>query len=302
LNSSGNKDFFDMNPGRLAAEDVPTLGQPAVVHMVHSWSFEAGGDASTVGGRWIDNGAYVYVGSVFEPYLQAFVPTPVVAARLVEGWPMSVASRKFEGVASTVWRVGMMGDATWRMTRKVLRGSDVQVIERLLARPIDLEMELAQKAKNRDMNGTMNLLNMLGQDDKAARLGSAFFAESSKDFSTFMAWGTLMPAGRRGRVEEMARFMLKVDNPQASTRLACDALWQGARKQLASGELTSELIDGLKASARPGTFVRDISELSRAMAMKMGNDAARGMVQSVIGKAPNSQAKGELERLMGNLR
>jgi len=43
------------------------------VHFIHSWSAVTPDDRNTVGGRWLSNGVYAYVGSVDEPYVQAFV-------------------------------------------------------------------------------------------------------------------------------------------------------------------------------------------------------------------------------------
>ncbi|QKK07103.1 MAG: hypothetical protein HND58_02305 [Planctomycetota bacterium] len=79
INSSGNRGWFDLGNTRANAGDVPLLDVPAAVHMVHSWSAVAPDRATTVAGRWLQRGAFAYIGSVHEPYLQAFVPTPMIA-------------------------------------------------------------------------------------------------------------------------------------------------------------------------------------------------------------------------------
>ncbi|MFN7021792.1 MAG: hypothetical protein ACK4WH_10765, partial [Phycisphaerales bacterium] len=91
VNTSGNPDFFELKPGLAKPADVPILARPAMVHLVHSWSAAFPADPRTVGGRWIERGAYAYVGSVHEPYLQAFCPTPKLAQRLIVGLPWGVA-------------------------------------------------------------------------------------------------------------------------------------------------------------------------------------------------------------------
>ncbi|MCC6969082.1 MAG: hypothetical protein IT434_02575, partial [Phycisphaerales bacterium] len=86
VNSMGNATFFELGRGdRCAPGDIPILDRPAMLHFVHSWSLLAPAKPDTVGARWLDRGVYAYAGSVQEPTLAAFVPTPLVAQRLLAG-------------------------------------------------------------------------------------------------------------------------------------------------------------------------------------------------------------------------
>ena len=81
VNTMGNADFFDLTPGQCKPGDVPILNVPAALHIVHSWSLLAPDTRDTLGGRWLERGVFAYAGSVNEPFLEAFVPTPAVAAQ-----------------------------------------------------------------------------------------------------------------------------------------------------------------------------------------------------------------------------
>src|SRR5262249_32291714 len=66
INSSGNPDFFNLEPGQCKPGDIPFLEIPAALHMVHSWSVEFPKNRDTVGGRWFERGVFAYAGSVHE--------------------------------------------------------------------------------------------------------------------------------------------------------------------------------------------------------------------------------------------
>ena len=67
INSKGNADFFDVEPGQCKPGDVPILTKPIAMHIVHSWSAFVPGSRDLLAGRWLERGAYFYVGSVHEP-------------------------------------------------------------------------------------------------------------------------------------------------------------------------------------------------------------------------------------------
>jgi len=111
MNSMGNMDFFKMwQEVECWPEDVPVLHHPLALHLIHSWSMTSAQARETVGGRWLESGTYAYAGSVYEPYLVAFVPPEVVAARAADLTPFLVASRWLEGPIDATWRVTLFGD------------------------------------------------------------------------------------------------------------------------------------------------------------------------------------------------
>jgi hypothetical protein len=107
MNSKGYQKSFQVGNGDAVVEDIPKLTFPAAVHMIHSWSATTPDDKNTVAGRWLENGAYAYVGSVNEPYLSAFIPPKVMVDRLLRSAPFLIAARQLE---SSPWKITTIGD------------------------------------------------------------------------------------------------------------------------------------------------------------------------------------------------
>src|SRR5262249_1871807 len=81
-NTSGKPEFVDLKPGQGKPVDIPVLRRPAMVYFVHSFSAWSPTARSTIAGVWLERGAYAYLGSVDEPMLSGFLPTPLAMARL----------------------------------------------------------------------------------------------------------------------------------------------------------------------------------------------------------------------------
>ncbi|WP_017327810.1 hypothetical protein [Synechococcus sp. PCC 7336] len=107
MNSLGGPHSFDVGGERAAVQDIPSLEVPLAIYLIHSFSAADPEDGNTVAGRWLENGAYFYVGSVHEPFLSAFVPPKIAIDRLLRGIPLAIASRWLD---SRPWRVTAIGD------------------------------------------------------------------------------------------------------------------------------------------------------------------------------------------------
>ncbi len=117
LNSSGGSTVFriDEQGNQAQTADIPE-SSPAIVHMIHSFSAEAPDDPATIAGRWLANGAFVYYGSMNEPYLEAFRPAGMIGAFLGENLPLSVAFRKMAVEPfGQPWRLVYFGDPLYRL-------------------------------------------------------------------------------------------------------------------------------------------------------------------------------------------
>ncbi|MFI5460253.1 MAG: hypothetical protein ACHRXM_32960, partial [Isosphaerales bacterium] len=115
INSSGGPEFFTIpgGPGRPA--DVP-WGGPSAVAMIHSFSAADPTNPQTIAGRWLAHGAFVYFGSVNEPFLPAFRTPRLVAAMLAAGVPLVAALRQGESEAfGFPWRLVYLGDPLYRI-------------------------------------------------------------------------------------------------------------------------------------------------------------------------------------------
>jgi hypothetical protein len=107
VNTKGSSSSFNLGDGDASVKDVPTLNIPAAMHFIHSWSAVTPDDPKTLGGRWLDRGVYAYVGSVDEPYLQAFVKPQLLVKRLQLLTPFLIAARQIE---APPWKITTIGD------------------------------------------------------------------------------------------------------------------------------------------------------------------------------------------------
>lgn len=117
VNTSGGPTAFHL-PGSRGGrtEDIP-LTDPAAVLFTHSFSAADPYDPSTLAGRWLANGAFVYFGAVHEPYLNAFRPPDLVAEMILARTPLAAALRRtHREVFGQPWRLLYVGDPlyTWQ--------------------------------------------------------------------------------------------------------------------------------------------------------------------------------------------
>ncbi len=90
INTSGGPDYFSIGGGPGRPGDLPGSVFSAV-SMIHSFSAANPADPQTIAGRWLTNGAYVYFGSVQEPFLPAFRPPGLVAEMIAADVPLVAA-------------------------------------------------------------------------------------------------------------------------------------------------------------------------------------------------------------------
>ena len=117
INSHGLADVLRHRQRRLHALDVmPSV--PAVVSMIHSYSAADPTDPGTIAGRWLAQGAFLYYGSMDEPYLPAFRLPALSADLLAAGWPIAAALRPTRGEPfGHPWRLVLLGDPLFAIRR-----------------------------------------------------------------------------------------------------------------------------------------------------------------------------------------
>ena len=86
-------------------------GQSTVVSIIHSFSAADPLDPSTLAGRWLENGAYIYFGAMNEPFLNAFRCPRLVAELAASEIPLSAVLRQgpYEAFGRP-WRLVYLGD------------------------------------------------------------------------------------------------------------------------------------------------------------------------------------------------
>jgi hypothetical protein len=117
VNSTGSPRQFSIFGGSGNPADLPR-GRPSVVSIIHSFSAADPIDPSTIAGRWLENGAFVYFGSMNEPFLSAFRCPKLVAELATGGMPLSAVLRL--GVYEPLgrpWRLVYLGDPLYQFRR-----------------------------------------------------------------------------------------------------------------------------------------------------------------------------------------
>ena len=122
INSHGSPTVFHLGKEDASTVDVPRT-VPCAVVMVHSFSAADPNDPATIAGRWLSNGAFLYFGSMNEPFLQAFRTPQLVVDLLAEHLPMAAALRNTSIESfSAPWRLEYLGDPLFRLKPRPLSG------------------------------------------------------------------------------------------------------------------------------------------------------------------------------------
>lgn len=299
VNSSGNPDFFSLKPGEGKPSDAPILRRPAIVHFVHSWSAANPTDVNTVAGAWIERGAYAYVGSVHEPYLQAFVATPKLAMRLAAGLPLGAAARLDDG---EVWKVNILGDPLITLGR----AGTVVNTEMQLSGTIDLQQDLSAAIKGdgpRDYRRALTDLLLMGRDKDGAELLAAVLSQDRAQLTPDAALAGLTSAYLAG---DLATFVAayNVAQPRLASEasVAADGLWD-ARDMLwhalwpTLGTLSRNRAQLLSLNLRAGTLVRDATEAYGAIAGAVNKGAAHDAVARALRMAKTDAQRRQIEQI-----
>jgi hypothetical protein len=293
INTKGNSDFFDLEPGRGKPADVPTLSRPAAVHIVHSWSAEMPGERNTVAGRWFERGAFAYFGSVQEPFLQAFVPTPDVAARLAALIPWGPAVRHSNGPA---WKVATFGDPLLQFGPVMRSDSTVLPLEN----PADVQDELRAALKDRTFEAALDVLAMQGRDADAVRLARGLLSDTTVKVEPGAARAMFMPLIRAGEAELAARAMSLMSRDDRAVPARQDALWLIAHPLLGSTD-SRVLVETLRDAIRADVAGRDAADLAPAIARVFGGASARRMLEEARAKLTDDRTREEFDKVIRGL-
>lgn len=305
VNTMGNRDFFQLAQGSICyAGDVPFLSLPAVVDFNHSWSLQISSDPTTVGGRWLDRGAYCYVGSVHEPYLSAFVYTSDFATRLTRGWPIAAAARiqandRPFNPFSAPWRVAVMGDALWTLGPALRRTTDLPAF----AGATDLAAELPAEGRAGRYANVLDSLAILGRDADAARWARTLVDDAKFDHAT--AQRAVMAAYRAGDSDTLVKAAQRFNEtaPPApgeplNTTIA-DAVWHALYPRLTS--LTADQANLLTRFIRPYSYAWDTISAATALKRAISDESGRAFFDQQCQKATDPQARKRLEEARSGL-
>lgn len=288
VNSKGMADEFNLDPGQLRPGDLPFLTVPSMVYFVHSWSAAAPAERYTVGGRWVERGAYAYLGSVHEPYLKAFVPTPAIAARVTNHFPWAAAVRPDNHMQ--VWKLATLGDPLAMLGERAPRAAAPLPLGG--ATDVDEEMRAAMTAG--DFAGAIARLVMLGRDADAARLAAALRRDQRTAFTSAVAAAAL-PAALRAKDPDLAVACFEqFSAAEAADPWRRDVLWHACRTRLNS-DPSEAMLAVLRTNLRVDQVGQDAADLARPVASKLGRDAALTMLADAAPRCTTGYDKARIE-------
>jgi len=290
VNTKGNSTWFELEPGRCLGGDVPTLDVPAMVHFVHSFSASSVTNRCTIAGRWLERGAYAYIGAVDEPFLQAFVPTPIVARRLVSSVPWGAAGRIG---GDRVWKIAVVGDPLITLGPPAPRAEDPMTIDGATG----MDALMREAVRGGRYAEAVDLLVMLGRDDKAARLASGVLRERPGRFGADLARGSIAPLYRTGMVEDLVRAYQRLPKALGKSGSMRDLLWQACLPHLSS---TSDprLVLTLADNIRPEQLVWDAARVRGAMARVFGSAKADAWLDGLVRTQTDPKSAQGLRQLL----
>ncbi|MFG0305956.1 MAG: hypothetical protein ACF8Q5_07045 [Phycisphaerales bacterium JB040] len=262
VNTHGNAPEFNFTDGRAYAGEVPLLNVPAAVQFVHSFSMQRPDQADTVGPRWLLHGAYAYLGSMHEPYLDSFVPPVVLAARLAEGWALGAAIRQHQ---HAWWRIVYYGDPLITLGPAGTRVEDALPLEHVT--PLEDLMRTALERE--DYAGAVRNLALLGRDSDAARLAESILHDKPDAITPELVASATGPLNRDGRHDTLLRLWPRSAPDALATPVLADALWASARVRLTTDAYDETMIT-LRRNLRPGLEAADAVEIAGHLASREG--------------------------------
>jgi hypothetical protein len=247
------------------------LKVPAAVHIVHSWSAEFPSNRDFLAGRWFERGVFAYAGSVHEPFLQAFIPTPKVATRLIAGAPFGVAVR-IDG--AQLWRIGVFGDPLYTL------GPDVKRVEDA---PLEGCVEVGDGLRELMTGGqfakAIEVLTLCGKDAPAAELIQSLMKTKPEAFTAEVAAASVLPLMRAGDNGGVLAAFMKMDESRQKDPVLRDALWLATYPLMDAP--SEELLRTLRASVRMEQVGRDATDLATAWSLKHGRETAEAMLREL---------------------
>lgn len=290
INSSGNCDFFNLQPGVGKPGDIPMLLRPAAVHIVHSWSAQYPAGRETVCGRWQASGAFAYFGSVQEPYLGAFLPTPAIAERLLAGAPWSAACRIDN---YPTWRLNSFGDPLFTLGEPAPR---LTADKLPLSNTTDVADDTRAALTSKNIALGLRGLTLQARDDDAARLALAALGKP-ETVDASVAMEAILPLFRAGNSDGVRRAFEKLDPNAAKDPLLRDALWLVSIPDLRNAPARESLLL-LMDNLRVGQEAQDVKDLFDPWVRVFGKADALARLENAAGSVKDQRQAGEIREFV----
>ncbi len=296
VNTKGRMSEFALAPGMAAGRDVPILGEPAAVHVVHSFSAQRPGVITSVAGAWLARGAFAYIGSVDEPGLQSFVPQPTFAARLGSLFPWGAAGRE-DGMLENR-KLAVLGDPLWMLDATPSKPADAmadpegaQSLVTLAGDAIEAG-ELARGAW---------LLRMAGRNQNLVDLAMATLRDEPGKIDAEFAQASLHALFEAGERRGFAAMFARLPSARQSDVAIEDLAWHALRPLLQDPETAATMARLLTPHVRSQKLAEDSRELAEALAGAGGTGEARTILRNALGQARNDSERNAIEAALANI-
>jgi len=293
INSKGSSRRFDLPGGGASSGDVPILERPAVIHMVHSFSMQKPTAIWTIGGRLMQRGVYAYAGSVDEPYLNAFVPTPMIARRLGGNIAFASAVRYDDG---KVWKIAVLGDPLITVgpagTRTAMPAMNDEFV--------DVDARAGERVKAGDFGGAIEDLVAVGRDKDAARLAAALMKDRPGAFTSDAARAVIPACYRVGEHASVIDAFERLDSSDRESDALRDVLWASGRALMLRG--SDPRVEALLRSAlRHKLEISDAEELAGFLRRRSVDDAV-ALMESLRIRFTSESERSNLDRAIARVR
>ncbi|MCC5823968.1 MAG: hypothetical protein LAT64_13570 [Phycisphaerales bacterium] len=277
INSMGGQAVLTFPGGTVRGGNAPILEHPAIAHIVHSFSMANAPNRATVGGAFLDRGVYAALGSVDEPYLQAFVPTPMVARRLGAGLNFAAAARLDD---APVWKLTVLGDPLITLGPPGTR-LDAQRPEPA-GTLTSLDETLKSALSDRELARAAEILTLLGRDADVARIAAAVLDDPDEAMTPDLAAAAIPALFRQSRHEQVVDAYTRLDESRREDPVLSDCFWYAGRFLLGSSTDADRVELIMRTNPRPGgQRIDDAEEIARRIQRRSSTESAVAYLESL---------------------
>jgi len=270
MNTKGTPYYYDLphSPDGLGKPgDLPMLARPSALHLVHSFSLASPHRKDSVGGRWLQRGVYLYAGSVDEPFLSGFVPTPLVAGRLLAQLPFAAAVHYDDGQA---WKIAVIGDPLKTISPCGSRQTSIPDAINTFIKTQGGEL-LSTRAKDHLKAGQYtNAIEdfvLTNRDDAVVRLAKALINDKPEAIDDLGAKIIIQAAMRQSEHELVLDIFERLSIDAQADLATRDAMWFAARYRVSRfGDDRAMVL--MQKNLRAGQEVQDAEQLAMILRRK----------------------------------
>jgi hypothetical protein len=300
MNTKGRMSEFALAPGMAAGRDVPVLGEPAAVHVIHSFSAQRPGVTTSVAGAWLTRGAFAYIGSVDEPGLQSFVPQPTFAARLGSLFPWGAAGRE-DGMVENR-KLAVFGDPLWMLDAQPKKPAGPMADPEGATSLVTLAGDAIEAG---ELANAAWLLRMAGRHENLVDLAMATLRDEPGKIDAGFAEACLHALFEAGERRGFAAMFARLPDARQRDVAVEDLAWHALRPLLQDArggpETAATMARLLTPHVRPQKLAEDARELAGALAGAGATGEARTILRNALARARTDDERNTIEAALAQM-